>query len=253
MQVGPSEAGSRDRASKGAEAAAVHAQVQKFLRFVVNETSEEMSEITAANKKRVCEEILSDVDESLGQQDPVLAARRRLTNYATLNARDTVLSKAPGKGEFEGITGGLRARLPDLASVDPGLREFFARDASKATTAERMAELLRARAILFSLWMRAYNVVRIDLGDWDNDKRRDWFGAFWIAQALCSEYGYRRELDMPSNIAPAESRSGIPKEVMAYCEFESIILGGHASPRPAWEEKWATLLKFPCPLAGLEF
>lgn len=233
------------------EAHPVFGQVRRFLGFIVGEPSEELSFMAGPNKERVCAEILADVMENVASPEPVVAVRRRLTNYADLTAQDEVLVTAPGEGSFPGITGELRARVPELARSNPVLRAFLA-PRGAAPEPARMVELLRARGALFSLWMRAYNVVRIQLGDWDMDKRRDWFGPYRIAQALHREFAYRRELEMPPNLASPDALTGGIGEFMLYGEFEKVVLEGHRDPRAAWEARWESVLHYPSPLAGLE-
>jgi len=227
-------------------------QVERFLSFIVHEPSEELSEITDANKRKICEEILSDVLENVGHPDPVLAVRRRLTNYATLTAYDEVLTRTPRQSEFRAITGELRPRLPELARINPLLTEFLCSEPGAPATVDQMADRLRARAIVYNMWARAYNVARIELGDWDKDKRKDWYGAYRIAQAVFCEFAYRRELRMPPNIRSAEMKTDGTAEFAVYGEFEKIILDGHRQPRRVWEERWESLLHYPCPLGGLE-
>jgi hypothetical protein len=227
-------------------------QVERFLGFIVHEPSEELSEISDANKRKLCGEILSDVQENVGHPDPVLAVRRRLTNYATLTAYDQVLTRTPRQSEFAAITGELRPRLPELARINPLLREFLCGEPGAPGTVDQMAERLRARAIVYNMWARAYNVARIELGDWDKDKRKDWFGAYKVAQGVFCEFAYRRELTMPPNIRSAETQTDGSAEFAAYGEFEKLILDGHRQPRRVWEERWESLLHYPCPLRGLE-
>src|ERR1700690_1142443 len=161
MQSEPNDPPSTHDAPGDINARSVSGQVQRFLSFIVNEPSEELSEITGANKRKICGEILVDVLENIDQPEPVLAVRRRLTNYATLTAYDLVLTRTPRQSEFRGITGEMRHRLPELAKVNTLLRDFFGREHRPPGTAEEMADLLRARAIVFNLWCRAYNVARI--------------------------------------------------------------------------------------------
>lgn len=253
MQSGPKDAWNSRVAPKEPGAHPVYGQVQRFLAFVVNERSEELSEITAANKRKLCDEILSDVAENVAQAEPILAVRRRLTNYATLAAYDEVLAKTPNQSEFRGITGALRSRLPDLAKISPRLREFFSGRPGPLETSDQMADLLRARAVVFNLWTRAYNVARIELGDLDRDKRRDWFGPYKIAQAIFCEFAYRRELGMRPNIPSADRPGDGVAEWALYGEFEKVVLEGHIQPRLVWESRWESLLHYPCPLAGVEF
>ena len=233
-------------------ARAVWEQVRGFLDFVVNEPSEELSAITAANKQRIVGDILSDVADNVARPDPVLSVRRRLTNYAALAASDEVLAMAPGEASGPGASGTLRLRLPELAARDPRLGEFFAKAPAPLGNADQMAELLRARSVMFNLWARAYNVARIEIGDYDRDKRRDWFSPYKVTQAILCEFAYRRELGLPSNLGAEAGPRGVPLEFMAYAEFEKAILEGHPEPRLLWEQRWEAELKRPCPLKGLE-
>jgi hypothetical protein len=252
MQPGPFEPGNPVGAPHEMESHPVFRQVKKFLGFILNEPSEELSLISDANKRKVCGEILSDVGDNVILRDPVLAVRKRLANYTTLTAYDSVLTKTPRESEFPGITGELRPRLRELSKVDPRLREFLQNQKAPLRTIDEMAELLRARGILYNIWARAYNVARIELGDWDKDKRRDWYGPYKIAQAIHCEYAYRRELAMAPNIrSPGKPGDGFA-EFIAYGEFEKIILEGTKDPRLAWEERWQAQLGYPSPLAGLE-
>ncbi len=228
----------------------MYGQVQRFLRFIVSEPSEELYALAGANKERVCAEIIADVVENVERPEPVVAVRRRLANYTSLTAQDEVLVLAPGAGAFPGITGELCARVPELARANPRLREFLA--ACQGGPAEPMVDLLRARGALFSLWMRAYNVARMQLGDWDKDKSRDWFGAFRIAQALHCEFAYRKELGMPPNLQSLDRLTGGIGEYMLYGEFEKVVLEGHREPRAVWEARWESVLHYPSPLAGLD-
>jgi hypothetical protein len=231
---------------------AAHEQVRKFLNFIVNESSEELCEISGANKRKISGEILADVLENIENREPILAVRRRLANYATLAVRDEVLSMTPAATHIPEITGMLRSRLPDLAARNPAIGEFLGKGAGQPQTADQMADLLRARGIVFNLWARSYNVARMELGDWDEDKKVDWFAPFKLAQAITCEFAYRKELGMPSNIpSPHELTEG-SGEFMVYADFLKIILEGNAKPRPAWEARWEAALKYPNPFKGLE-
>jgi hypothetical protein len=234
------------------KARSVTEQVKRFLSFVVEEPSEELSEITRANKRRLCDEILTDVVENVDLPEPVLAVRRRLTNYLTLTAYDEVLTKTPKQSAFRGITGELRPRLPELARINALLKDFLGREPNPPGTVDEMANLLRARGIVYNLWARAYNVARIELGDWDNDKGKDWYGPYKIAQAIFCEFAYRRELRMPPNVRSPGGLSDGSAEFALYGEFERIVLDGAIHPRLAWEERWESILRYPCPLKGLE-
>lgn len=231
----------------------VWTQVRGFLDFVVNDASEELAAMTAANKWRIVGDILADASENLASPDPVLSVRRRLSNYAALAASDDVLAKTPEEAAFPGVTGTLRLRLPELAARSPRLRQFLGSAASAPGSVDQMADLLRARGIMFNLWARAYNVARIELGDYDRDKRRDWFGAYRLAQEILCEFSYRRDLGMESNLGTEPGPNGAPAEFMAYAEFEKAVLEGHREPRLVWEAKWEADLGRPCPLKGVEF
>ena len=249
----PSESPDPTHPPGDARARAVAAQVRQFLDFIVNEPSEELSAITGGNKRKIVGEILSDVAENLARPDPVLSVRRRLTNYTTLTVQDEVLTLTPEEAPFPGISGTLRLRLPELATVNPRVREFFGAGSPRLNSIDQMAERLRARSVVFNLWARAYNVARIELGDWDRDKRQDWLGPFRIVQAILCEFAYRRELGMPSNLGSGTGPRGVPVEFMAYADFEKMVLEGHRGPRRLWEERWEAELKGPCPLKGREF
>ena len=252
MQPPQRDSGAENKEPKGPKAQAVLEQVRKFLSFIVNESSEELSEISSANKRKICGEILVDLLENVEKQEPILAVRRRLVNYATLAVRDEVLAMTPAATHFPEVTGMLRPRLPELALLNPAIGEFLGTGSGQPRTADQMADLLRARGIVFNLWARAYNVARMELGDWDKAKRLDWFSPFKLAQAITCEFAYRKELGMPSNIpSPHELTEG-SGEFMVYADFLKIILEGHAKPRPAWEARWEAALKYPNPFKGLE-
>jgi hypothetical protein len=253
MQPKPPSPQDEPRAPADRKAQAVCDQVGKFLGFVVNETSEELSEISTANKQRICDEIQRDVLENVGRPEPVLAVRRRLTNYATLAVRDEVLTLTPAETVVLGISGNLRPRIPDLAKRIPAIGEFLGKRAAEPATVGQMADLLRARGIVFNLWARAYNVARMELGDWDRDRARDWFAPYKVVQAIISEYNYRKELGMPSNIPSPYALTEGSGELVVYAEFHKLVLEGHALPRLAWEERWESVLKYPSPLKGMEF
>ena len=253
MSPSPHDPKDRRPAPGDALARGVGDQVRTFLDFIVREPSEELSAITESNKRKIVGEILSDVAENVAKQAPVLCVRRRLTNFATLTVMDEVLTNTPQEAGFPGVTGMLGPRLPELASVNPRLREFFGSGRAKPHGVDQMADLLRARGIVFNLWARAYNVARIELGDWDRDKKLDWFAPYKATQAILCEFAYRRELGMPSNLPSKDERAGVPAEFMAYAEFEKAVLEGHGQPRLVWEEKWEADLGRPCPFKGREF
>ncbi len=233
-------------------ARSVWMQVRGFLDFVVNDGSEELAAMTPASKRRILADILSDAAEHLMGLDPVLGVRRRLVNYVALAASDEVLAKTPEEAKFAGVTGTLRLRLPELAARNTRLREFFGSSAAKFESVDQMADLLRARGIMFNLWARAYNVARIELGDFDRDKRRDWFAPYRVAQEVLCEFSYRRDLGMASNLGPETGENGAPLEFMAYAEFEKAVLEGHREPRLVWEAQWESDLGRPCPMKGVE-
>ena len=148
------------KAFKENDAHPVYGGLHRLLRNIVNDPGEGVYNLTIENKRKICGEIIADFIDNYEQTHPILAIRKRLTHYTANAARDMVLIKTPRESEFPGNTGELRAKLPELVKVDLDLKEDFAKTMEHPKTASAMADLLTARALVFNLWLRAYDYAR---------------------------------------------------------------------------------------------
>ena len=251
MQPLPNVPMGEGKAPKASRERIIYEQVKRFLDFILSDPFEELSEIADANKRKICGEILSDVAENLEKREPILSVRRRLGNYATLTARDEVLVKTPDMAGFKGITGELGPGSRNLPPSIPASGSFSAGERKprgpsgpwRTFCAQGPSSSTSGRAP--TMW------VRMELGDWDKDKRLDWFAPNKVAQMVVCEQAYRKELGMPSTLAAPREEGG-SGELIAYGEFEKVVLEGHRQPRLVWEDRWEAMLGYPNPLKGLE-
>src|SRR5690606_35064077 len=98
-----------------------------------------------------------------------------------------------------GISGELKSYIPQLALKDEELRKFFYNLSSDATAADMQNALYNVFHHQ-SLWVDAFNIARMERGDYHDDRRRDWYIPFMLSQGIFQEHVYRYTLSLPSNI-----------------------------------------------------
>jgi hypothetical protein len=223
----------------------------KFIVSILNDPKESLFQLTDENKDKTGDQLFQDVIETLSDSNPILAVRKRLTNYTGLAAYAVVAIGNPGQNECPEVTGELKARLPELIKVSDALKNILTDEAEKLETVEDITASLTAKCLFYDLWMRTYNYVRILIDDFYEDKKKDWFAPYKIAQLIFCEYTYRKALKMPTNIRTGDPLTEGAGEMIAYGEFETIILAGHKDPRAIFEGEWMRICHYTCPLADI--
>ena len=239
------------RARKLIEKHPILGPTAKFITSILNDPNEYLYALTAENKTKHHEEILEDVIESLRDQHPALAVRKRLSTYVNLGAYAVVLLKNPGQNERPEITGEIKVHLPELIKVSKELKLVLAGTAEKTETVEDIVAVLTAKAHFFDLWMRVYNYVRILLDDCHPDPKKDWFAPYRMAQLIFCEYVYRKELNLPTNIKTGDPITEGIGEMIVYGKFEKFVTEGYEDPRGLFEKEWIRVCHYPCPLADI--
>src|SRR6266496_4191055 len=140
-----------------------------YLRDVLNDKSQGLGMYySEEGKARLITEILTDIEQMLSQPNPVQAVRMRSLDIIIGTADFQVLVIPPppepdptGIRDYEGVTGELKMRIPELIKVDKELEEFFYGFDETPTTPSDMWDAVLMRYWVLHLSMDTYNLVRI--------------------------------------------------------------------------------------------
>lgn len=205
-------------------------------------------------KGRIIQNILSDIEETLAQENPTQAVRMRIINLIAETAKFQVLIIPPapeidqaGLRDYEGITGELKENIPRLAKTNKDLEEFFYSLEETPTSPGDMYDFILMRYWYLHLSLHAYNQVRITLGDYHKDHHKDWFRPCYISMCIWQESLYRQELGMPYAI-----RGTNPDwQALMHSTWINRIEEGHKEPLLEWERSWIDVFNKPSPYAQI--
>jgi hypothetical protein len=150
-----------------------------------------------------------------------------------------------GIRDYEGVTGELKASLPELVKVDNELEAFFYGLDETPTTPSDTWDAVVMRYWVLHLYMDTYNLVRIALGDWHKEKQKDWFRPCYISLCIWQESQYRQKLGMP----PAISGTNPDRKALMHSTWINRLEEGHKEVRLAWEKSWTEVFHEPSPYA----
>jgi hypothetical protein len=200
-------------------------------------------------------EKLADIMDAVAAADASPDRRRALRdglvhhecerNKAGVLLADSSYAKQP-----VGISGDLKRYIPALAEKNEELRKFFYNLPADGTLVLKIDALYN---VMYhqQLWVDAFNLARVERGDWHQDQTRDWYIPFMLSQGIFQEHAYRETLGLPSNIEAFGF--GVEKELSAFLSFSAwpqIICSDIDQPRLAWEDGWKKVMGVPSPFEG---
>jgi hypothetical protein len=196
---------------------------------------------TAKMINSFAEKMMADCRKILTSPDPVKANRQKLAESVLSCAKLQVLVISPepapdgtGLRGHLGITGELKARIPDIIKVDKEFETFPNNlDFDKAWHQIQYA-YRRSWA-----YMNVFEGLRHEFDDIHPEQEQDWFRPFFASQCAYSESNYRAELGMP-NVLHKGNDSGALSGTM-YGNFLNIVLGGDKYPDQTWEKQYPDL------------
>jgi hypothetical protein len=198
-------------------------------------------------------ELLRDIEQAVHRSpNPVQGVRRRLFDLMHEAAKYQVLimDRRPeaqdGLPFYDGVSGQLKALIPDLAKVDEGLQSYFYRLSPSPQTAEEMFKAVYAQHAKLNTWVNAFNVARFTLRDFHADARKDWFKPCYVSLCIWHDSLYRQALKMPSALT-AESAARMDLKVLAHSLWLQVLESSSTEPRLDWERKWTELFGEPSP------
>jgi len=225
------------------------------LRDVFNDKSKGLGKYWSEDgKARLTNQILTDIQEALSQPNPVQATRMRILALMLETAKFQVLvippspeSDSTGIRDYEGVTGELKASIPELVKEDDELEEFFYGLDETPTTPSDMWDVVLRRYWVLHLYMNTYNLVRIALDDWHKEEKKDWFLPCYISMCIWQEDQYRKKLGMPSAI----SGDHPDWKALMHSTWKNRLEEGDKEVRLAWEKSWTDVFNEPSPYSKI--
>ena len=158
------EASKAKRAVKEIEKHPIYGLVLAYLRGVLNDESQGLGKYWSEQGKRdLLAKTLAIIQQDLSQPNPVQAVRMRILSLMLDAAKFQVLVVPPapepdatGVRSYEGVTGELKARIPELAKVDEELEAFCYGLDHKPQTSNDMWDAVLMRYWALILYMNAY-------------------------------------------------------------------------------------------------
>lgn len=219
------------------------------------------SKISAEEREELRSGFLASVRNALATENPVATVRNRFGNLICMVANFNVIIATGEYLMFEGISGELRSRVSEIAEKDEALKEYFNGLTIPPNTPTEMIQELTNCVYVRNLQMTTYGAVRIALGDYDEDRTKDWARPFIISQQIFMEWNYRKSLGMPSNIPGDDKDAPFDYErpfepsfykALMHSRWPEIISAGHKHPRLIWEQEWESMIGEPSPFTGVE-
>jgi hypothetical protein len=178
--------------------------------FNIRDTLSDTSKALGKNasdeyKQSLFDKALTEVQRAIAQPNPVQGVRLRLLDLILQTAAYQVLVIPPrpeldetGLRAFEGITGELKRRIPDLACKDEHLKELFYAHDEPVSEFDEMFDVILFHYWSSHLFLSAFHVARCALKDYHNDPHKDWYRPCFISQCIWQESRYRDVLGLPS-------------------------------------------------------
>jgi hypothetical protein len=235
------------RAAKQLERNPIYGPIVRYARAVLNDRSQGIGKVWSEDgKRKLLEGLLADVAQVLAEPNPAQAVRMRAIEFMLIAAQFDVLIMQPPT-PFKGLSGELKPRIPELAKKDKELEEFFYGIDPAPTTFDGMWDSVLMRYWAMNLNLNSYNQARVALGDWHDDRKKDWFRPCYTSLCIWQENTYRRQLGLPSVIG------GDLEDLKAIMHSTWINRAkeGHKELRLVWEKSWEEAFKEPSPYHGL--
>lgn len=200
--------------------------------------------MSQSQKDDLAAQIISEVIAVVTAPDPIMANRERLVNYVLQLAKFLVLVLAPLSDEEEdvtglrgrpGITGELRAYIPELAQKDEFLKEHLWAHLDNPTSQD-IDDLCDAQYQLFHFMTTVFNRTRVALGDHHPSPEKDWYRPFVAAMCACEEHNYRKAIGLPDILAQQDNWADLA--ALTYLTFAKIVMSDAKYPNFEWEERY---------------
>ena len=227
----------------------------QYILSVLNNTAGGLGKYWSQDgKARLLTEILVDVERTIAGPDPVQSVRQELLDKIAATAKLEVLILSPDDPaaatwllEYEGITGELKACIPELAGLDGSLREcIYASSVGTLSSFDDFWNVVLVQYWGCHLYMSAYNIARCTLGDYHRDPQKDWYMPCYVSLCIWQEQYYRGLLRMPSALFGPDSDL---KALFHMATWRGRLLDGTREPRLAWESEWVKAFHQPSPHA----
>lgn len=233
----------------------IYGAALNYLKSVLDDKSKGIGKHwSEEGKTRLFSNILSDIQQTLTQPNPVQAVRMRIINLMAETAKFQVLVIPPypevdttGLRAHEGITGELKSVIPKLAKLDKNLEEFFYSFEETQTVPGDMQDSVLIRYWILHLFLHTYNQVRISLGDYHKNKQKDWFIPCYTSICIWQESLYRDELGMPTAI----QGNNPDWKALMHSSWINRIEEGHRELLLEWEKSWEDVFNEPSPYDSL--
>ena len=221
------------------------------LRETLNDTSKGLGKYASVDDKTsLYDKVLTQVQGAIALPDPTRGVRLKLIEIMMQTAAYQVLVIPPrpeldesGLRSFEGITGELKSRIPELAEKDDHLKELFYSLDNTAKDIKDMVDAILLQYWTSSLYLSAFHVARCALKDYHNDPYQDWYRPCFISQCIWMESNYRNTLGLPSALC-----GSLPEiRALLHASWFKLIEGGVQELRLAWEESWTAAFHEPSP------
>ncbi len=224
-----------------------------------NPTEPFFSDLPAEDRERLRIKILEQVRHNLAKENTVAAVRNAWAHLVILVSNFNVLIAEGEYVMFEGISGELQSRIPELAEKDDDLKKYFEGLEKPPSTPRQMLEEIGNCVFVRNLQLQTYDAMRIFLGDYDKDRKKDWLRPFLVSQQIFIEWSYRKTLGMPTNIPGDDKDAPFNHErpfepsfykALMHSRWPEFLEAGHKNPRLVWEQEWEAQFGEPSPFTG---
>jgi len=192
--------------------------------------------INEARRAELGRELYLEISRICNSRQPVAICREKyaaamleLASFQVLVIPAPPDDDVSGLRAQPGVTGELRAYLPDLFKKSDRLRTALFGESDIDEQADYWN--LVQRLYWESYWsLETLNVARIELGDYIAEEC--WHEMFLHAACVNAENGYRWDLELPA----AFDESIAKKASNAYSMFTDIVMSGSEDPAEEWRE-----------------
>jgi hypothetical protein len=246
------------RAVSAVENDPVRGPALRYMREVLNDRTQGVGKYwSEEGKPGLIADVLADIDTALSNPEGRELAVRMRTIEHILGCADfqvLVIEPAPaddptGLRAVEGITGALKAHLPAIVEQDDSLRAYVESFRNRSDDAEQAGEqtplwdIVLMRYFVLHFYMSTFNCVRVQLGDYNRDRKRDWFKPALTSSCIFAEANYRKRLGLSSALPQADA----DMRLLMHSTWANRAQEGHADLRSAWSESWRDVFDEPSP------
>lgn len=192
--------------------------------------------------KKAAGEMMEAVLKVAVSPDPRMANRERLTNYVLGKAHWQVLVIDPypaddptGLRGQPGITGGLKAKLLEVAQKDKELKECLYGLGGDPLSLDDVEETVFFRYRVDHAWANIFDRLRDVYNDTNPATAKDWVRPYFAAMCGWEESLYREALRMPSAFDDTSNISPALKPLIL-SSFMNRVMSGARFPNFEWNE-----------------